>query len=235
MYPSIRSLDECVFREIEPRRIRTGDVLVYDKDGLAVVHRVLSVDRSRGCVTTKGDNVPLGHADKIPFTSVRGKVYSVRRGNKTIDLERTPRRITGVLLAFLSRHDFTPSLFKSRFIDPPLLSFSGNPVYVSFRKIFYKNISYAHFRAGTCCRLYAIVGKAKSADAFMKPEEDGRILLNSYIRRRDRNRVFAERFVRKIMEIADREYVGWNEMHVTDKILKGLVRPSDGFERIRFR
>ena len=230
MYPSIRSLDVCVFREIEPHRIRTGDILVYDEDGIAVVHRVLGVDRGKGCVLMKGDNIPFRHAEKIPFTVIRGKVRSVKRGNKVIDLEKFPRKFTGALLAFLSRHDLTPSLFKSRFIDPPLLSFSGSPVYVSFRKIFYKNISYAHFRAGKCCRLYAMVGKAKSADAFMKPEEGGKVLLNSYIRRRDRNRVFAEKFVRKIMEVADKEYNGWSEIHVKDKVLKDLVNPVGGFD-----
>ncbi len=235
MYPSIRSLDVCISGKIEPHRIRTGDVLTYDKDGIAVVHRALGVDRGKGCVLMKGDNIPFRHAENVPFKAVRGKVCSVKRDSKIIDLERFPRKFTGALLAFLSRHDLTPSLFKSRLIDPLLLSFSGSSVYVSFRKMFYGNISYAHFRMGKCCRLYAIVGNAKTADAFIKPEEGGKVLLSSYIRRRDRNRLFAEKFLRKIMDVADREYPGWNEIHVTDKILKDLVGTAEGFDRIRFK
>jgi len=239
MYPFLKPLDVCISREMPSFGIRSGDLVVYKNTNTndLAVHRVLSVDRERNYALVKGDNLPYELSEKVSISDIKEKVISVRKGKKVFDLEKLPCRWANRLIAVLSRHDLTPQLFNRRFIDPVLLGISGNPLYVFLRKLSYKDISFTSARDKTRCNIHAFVGRVESAEAVLEFKEDKVMLMNSYIRHRDRNSLFGSRFMQKVIEIADKEYGSQYDIYVTDQELKKLVTSKSSPvlpNRIRF-
>ncbi|MGB2600818.1 MAG: hypothetical protein WBD12_02235 [Candidatus Omnitrophota bacterium] len=189
-----------------------------------IVHRVLSVNKNEKCALVKGDNIPFKHAEKIPFTSIREKVVSVKRKGKIIDLERAICVFFSRLTAFLSRYDLTPNLFRKKFIDPFFLAAVRNPIYIYFRKRSYANIHFMCKYEGRNCRIYAFVGKTKSSEAFVRSEREKKVLVSSHIRYRDRNPFFAGIFLSKLVEIIQKEY-GSGSIYLTDPVFWKLIDP----------
>lgn len=237
MYPALRALDVCVSRKISCSRLKAGDIVVYNSGGVLAVHRVLSVDKDRTCALVKGDNIPYRFCEKVLFSDIKDKVVSVKRGEKVFDLEGFPRRHTGRFLAFLFRHDLTPRLLKTRLVDPFLPALSGNPFYVFFRKLSYKDIFFMRRKDKAKCHVHAFVRGTESARAVLELTEGRGISVRSYIRFRDRNPLFADKFIHKVIEVADKEYGPQHDIYVTDQGLEKLLRSKDGESfpgRIRF-
>lgn len=84
-------------------------------------------------------------------------------------------------------------------------------------------------RDKTRCNVYAFVSGRKSANAVLDLNGDRKILISSYIKYRDRNPVFAEKFFKKIVEVADTEYGSERDMYVKDPELKRLISNSEVF------
>ena len=140
-----------------------------------------------------------------------------------IKLERPASRIKARILAHLSRYDLTPLLFKKRFFDPVLLGITRNSLYVFLRKLFYKNVSFSSSKKGACCSLYAFVGGKHSAKAVLHFREGQGVVVSSYVRHRDRNPMFAKKFMKRIIEVAAKEYGAQYKVHVTDPVLESLI------------
>jgi hypothetical protein len=207
MRPFLEAMDVCITEKIPSSRLRSGDIIVYENAGDApVVHRILSIDKASEYALVKGDNIPYSFRERVPFADIKGKVVAVERGNRVFNLERFPLKIAGRCLAFLSVRDLTPLLFRKRFIDPILLGISRNPFYVFLRTSSYRDISFMCTKDGARRHVYAFVHKVKSADALLELKEDGRLSVSSYIRYRDRNPVFEEKFNQKIREVAKEEF-----------------------------
>ncbi|MGB2662325.1 MAG: S26 family signal peptidase [Candidatus Omnitrophota bacterium] len=219
MRPFLKAMDACITKKIPPSRLRSGDIIVYENAGDAfVAHRILNIDKDSEYVLVKGDNIPYSFRERVPFADIKGKVVAVERGNKVFNLERFPLKIAGKCLAFLSARDLTPLLFRKRFIDPILLGISRSPFYVFLRTSSYGDISFMCTKEGTRCHVYAFVHKVKSADALLELKEDGRVSVSSYIRYRDRNPVFEEKFNQKIQEVADKEF-GTNDLDEKNRLI----------------
>jgi len=88
------------------------------------------------------------------------------------------------------------------------------------------------------CSVYAFVGKTESAKAELAFYEGRGILVSSYIRYRDRNTAFAEKFIHKLIEISDKEFGPELDIQFDDKQLKELISHNDHFffnKRISFK
>jgi signal peptidase I len=87
MRPLLRTGDEVVVIPIDPRTLRPGMVIVVDRNGDWITHRLVTIDE-RGW-HTQGDNTHIldaaARADEIV-----GRVITITRGAQTIDL-RQPR------------------------------------------------------------------------------------------------------------------------------------------------
>jgi len=239
MSPFIKALDVCISPGTPPSRIKAGDIVVHENtsDGKLAVRRVLRVDKNKKYVLLKGDNMPYEFSVKVRVPEIKDKVVSIKRGEKIFDLEKFPHAHVGKILALLSRYDLTPLLFKKRFIDPFLLGISRNPLYVFFRKPFYKDISFMNTRDKTRCYIYAFVRKGQSAKAVLELKENKGIFMSCYIRHRDRNPLFVNRFIRKVIEIVDKEYGPQYKLYIIDQKLKKFISPTGSSfysDRIRF-
>ncbi len=104
MYPFIKNGDIIKVKPMEASAIRVGDVIFYRSvRGRLFAHRVIKVDAQHGRVAlvTKGDSVssadPLVHPKQV-----LGQVVAIRRGERTIKLDRGVYRFINVLWARLS-------------------------------------------------------------------------------------------------------------------------------------
>ena len=230
MYPFLKALDVCICQEAESKHIKPGDIVVYKSSeaGSLNVHRVLSIQKEESFFLVKGDNIPSSLLEKVPFSDIKEKVHTVKRGKKVFSLNKFPRKYISRLLASLSRHDLTPLLFKKRFIDPVLLFITANSFFAYIRKKFYGDISFIKKREGEKCHIYAFVRKTRSAEAILDIKGPKGVFISSYIRYRDRNPFFAEKFIKKIIGISNSEYGSHNDIYITDIVLSKLVQGKKG-------
>lgn len=107
MFPWIREGDIVFLRHTGMREVARGDVVVFEKNGLLCVHRVLEIrgragrDEAHFSLITKGDatedvDSPVSTGD------FRGKVEFVYRRNKEIRIASGWRKHLGKVLAFFS-------------------------------------------------------------------------------------------------------------------------------------
>lgn len=84
-------------------RIRLGDVVVFRAAGELVAHRVLSIKRHPGkkIYLMKGDNRHT-FDPPVPESSVVGRAMRIKRGEKSIDLERSHMKFRNLALAAFS-------------------------------------------------------------------------------------------------------------------------------------
>ena len=70
------------------RSIRFGDVIVFDRDGQMVCHRVVRIRRGPlGCeFVTKGDPVP-GFDEPVPGTALLGRVIRIKRPGGELQMD----------------------------------------------------------------------------------------------------------------------------------------------------
>lgn len=71
--------DLLLIRGVNPESLKVGDVIVYEKGGTLIAHRILAVENRDGEIhfRTKGDGNPAPDIGSIPASSVRGKVVLV--------------------------------------------------------------------------------------------------------------------------------------------------------------
>ena len=77
MYPDICVGDVAVMREINPEKIKIGDVIGYKLNETTIVHRVVNISRNTDLsivITTKGDNNHFEDTEPVRAEQVVGKV-----------------------------------------------------------------------------------------------------------------------------------------------------------------
>lgn len=107
MFPWIRESDIVFLRHMGICEVGRGDVIVFEKNGMLCVHRVLAIrgDVRQGAndisLITKGD--ATADADSLVSSDeVLGKVEFVYRRNREIRIASGWRKAFGRFLAFLS-------------------------------------------------------------------------------------------------------------------------------------
>ncbi len=80
MSPFLHDKTDFVVLE-KPRNIRRGDIVVFEKDGYFIMHRVVSIGEKS--FTALGDNLTAPERD-VPVENIRAKVVSACRGGKRI-------------------------------------------------------------------------------------------------------------------------------------------------------
>ena len=233
MRPFLKALDECITKEVSSASVGVGDMVVYvpqkGEGESLIVHRVIGVDKKANSFNVKGDNIPAEFLEKVLFDDVKEKVVAVKKNGKTIDLEKFPSSFTKRIIALLSRYDLTPLRLKARAIDPVLLKIADAPTFRSLRKIFYKDISFSVSKSEEKHDLYAFINGVQSAKATLNFKGHDKVLVTSYIRRRDRNAFFAEKFLKKIIKVTEEEYGDQSTLYITDEELKKLVAFKEKF------
>lgn len=79
MYPQIQKGDAIIMKDVDPNKIKVGDVVIFldpqEKEQL-IVHRVIDIEEG-GSVryfTTKGDNNPQADSQRIPSGGIAGGI-----------------------------------------------------------------------------------------------------------------------------------------------------------------
>jgi hypothetical protein len=78
------------------RRVRAGDLLVYECEGAIVCHRVL--DRRRGVLLTRADHGG-GQAERVMPAQIVGVVIALDRAGRVIDVTTRGWRARALLIA----------------------------------------------------------------------------------------------------------------------------------------
>jgi len=102
MGPMIRVNDGVLIEPIGPERVRFGDVIVFRSSDQRIVHRVVGKRRHRGKVLflEKGDLNPF--LGRVSADDVLGRVSTLQRNGRTVDLLSGRGRALQVALAFCS-------------------------------------------------------------------------------------------------------------------------------------
>jgi signal peptidase I len=107
MFPWIRERDVVFLRRASIDAIACGDVIVFEKNGLLCMHRVLVVNGNPGdananvALITKGDATADADAP-VSSEEFRGKVEFIYRRNREIRIATGWRKLFGRFLAFVS-------------------------------------------------------------------------------------------------------------------------------------
>jgi signal peptidase I len=105
MVPLLCAGDE-VLVERPPRRWRAGDLVVFERDGQLVVHRLLRMVIQAGSVeqacVTQGDNARIADAPVVE-TQVAGRAVAVRRGTALTAFDTPGWRLLGSVLVLLAQ------------------------------------------------------------------------------------------------------------------------------------
>ena len=102
MHPFIKKNDVVIVKPIKFKETRVGDIIAYRReasDDTLTVHRMIK--KKREYIVTKGDASRHGDVPIYPG-NVCGKVISLERKDKVIDLETRFHRLSGCLIACLS-------------------------------------------------------------------------------------------------------------------------------------
>jgi len=85
MRPLLRGGDVVVVQSTDPHAVQPGAVLVVQRGGEWITHRLLAVDE-RGW-HTHGDNTRYGD-EAVSADQIVGRVIAIERGGQTIDLQQ---------------------------------------------------------------------------------------------------------------------------------------------------
>jgi len=79
MYPLLREGDIVFAYKAPPDKIGRGDIIIYDRGGVLVIHRVIDIYKcgEEYCYMTKGDNNRFPDPGLIPYSRVKGVVISI--------------------------------------------------------------------------------------------------------------------------------------------------------------
>ena len=99
MLPLIRNGDVVTTRPVSAEKLRVGDIVLHriGRDRL-VAHRIVQLGHTNGkaMLTTRGD-ASLSPGDQVSAEQVLGHVVALRRGGRSVRLDRGAWRVAGVL------------------------------------------------------------------------------------------------------------------------------------------
>lgn len=108
MAPLLKPGDYVFLKQVSPKQLQRGDLLVIDQNKDLVIHRLTHIDRNEQ-FHTKGDNL-LSLDFPLTATKILGKVVRIEKYQKVIDLTTPPWARTKWLLGSLS-------LVESKFVS----------------------------------------------------------------------------------------------------------------------
>jgi signal peptidase I len=107
MFPWIRSGDLVFVRRCDFVRVRSGQVIAFEREGRLIVHRVLRAASAPapGAIIAKGDS--LDHADApVQCAEFLGRVTRLHRRRRHVDMESLAQTLFGRCVACLSPASF---------------------------------------------------------------------------------------------------------------------------------
>lgn len=88
MYPTIREGETITVQPVAPAAVKIGDIILYHFQRGVVAHRVVSIEKKRGDALLFILHADTSGAPDEPVepSQILGKVVSVERGGRSIDL-----------------------------------------------------------------------------------------------------------------------------------------------------
>jgi signal peptidase I len=104
MWPMIRNGDVLVVKSLDPADLRLGDIVAFKRCGRLFAHRVVGVSQQGDgkVVLTRGD--ACGTPDlPLPQSAILGRVESIVRGKRVINLSARFHTVAAGIIARCSR------------------------------------------------------------------------------------------------------------------------------------
>jgi signal peptidase I len=88
MHPTIRDGEAVTIEPVKALDVRRGDILLYQTARGVIAHRVTRIrqEKNPSAVFTMRGDAPLASAEEVDANKILGRVISVERGERTIDL-----------------------------------------------------------------------------------------------------------------------------------------------------
>ena len=102
MFPSVRSRQVVKVIPADPRNLFAGDIVVFERGGQLIAHRLISLNKMQHTFITKGD-FTIRRDPVLCEEDILGKIDAIYRGNKLISLDRPIHKIKGRLMARITR------------------------------------------------------------------------------------------------------------------------------------
>lgn len=116
MEPKVPVGSLVISKQVQPEELKEGDVITYRLNGETMVtHRVVSIDKEKKEVVTKGDANDTEDSAPVAYDRIVGRMaFHVPYVGYVSIYGKTPLGITGicVILAVLLLLNFLPGLFK---------------------------------------------------------------------------------------------------------------------------
>ncbi|GEM_PF-2904854 len=102
MHPMIRLGDQVLVERVRPGTARFGDIVVFRRNGMLIVHRMLGKRASGGkfCFLEKGD--ASLQAGVVPSEDIIGRVIVIRNSHQAIQTAHGSGRLLQLTLACIS-------------------------------------------------------------------------------------------------------------------------------------
>jgi signal peptidase I len=100
MFPIIRAGDKVLVEPKSGAEINIGDIVLYEKDGSYIIHRLIR-KTGQSTVVTKGDNLSWSDSP-IPTESILGKVVRIEGHGRRLALTGRLNRIFARVIAWLA-------------------------------------------------------------------------------------------------------------------------------------
>lgn len=98
MFPLIRNGDYVTIMPFDLENdLSRGDIILFEKEGQFCLHRFLKIN-NRHEIVTKGDNLP-SFDPPIYTENILGKLVTIKRYNRVINLDSTLNKHLGRLIA----------------------------------------------------------------------------------------------------------------------------------------
>jgi signal peptidase I len=112
MVPAIHPGDVLSIQPVDPREVSRGDIVVYAREQVLIVHRIVrtSSDSSEPYLVTRGDRLLQDDTPILPC-ELLGRVASIERKNRRVNIHPFLNRAEQVLCLVLRRSERATSLF----------------------------------------------------------------------------------------------------------------------------
>jgi signal peptidase I len=112
MVPAIQPGDVLSIQPVEPKEVSLGDIVVYAREQVLVVHRIvrISADSSEPYLVTRGDRMLRDDRPILP-SELLGRVGSIERKNRRMNVRPFSNRAEQALCVVLRRSERVTRLF----------------------------------------------------------------------------------------------------------------------------
>lgn len=113
MVPAIHPGDILSIQPVNPKEVCLGDIVVYAREQVLVVHRVVQASANSSepcCLVTRGDRLLRDDTPILPG-ELLGRVASIERKNRRVDIHPFLNRAEQVLCLVLRRSERATYLF----------------------------------------------------------------------------------------------------------------------------